>query len=687
LLAGERNGITVLDVDAKNGKDGVSTLAELGFPNIEALSPVRVRTPSGGWHLYFSYDDRLKNWVGKIGEGIDIRNDRGFVGAPGSLKGDGRYQPVGSQLGECELPAFPEGLVPPAQPERGPVEIVTNATAYQIEWAEDHLSELAGRLAATAEGGRNDTLNRAAMWAGGAAAHGFLSHDAVRPVLSAAAEAAGMRQSEFRSTFKSGWEAGLRKPIAGFPPHPDVFEDLPELPKQAVESIDGFPLTEDGVALAFAKRFRDDLRFCHTAGRWYRWEGTRWRREETKLALDWARETCRRLAADNPMAPAAKAMSRASSAGGVERFAQADRVFAVTAEAWDRDIWLLGTPGGTVDLRTGAIRPASPDDMITRLTAAGPIPLDEFDPARHCPRWLRFLNDATAADKEAIRFIQQWAGYSLTGDTREEALLFVHGPGGSGKSTAINTLADAMGDYAVNVATETITASKYDRHSTELARLHGARFARASETEAGRAWAESRLKALTGGDTITARFMRCDDFEFKPAFKLTIIGNHAPRLVNVDEAMRRRFNVLPFTHPPQRADASLKEALQAEWPGILSWAILGCLDWQKHGLTRPPVVVKATEAYFAEQDTFALWLEADCEIGKRFAETRSELSEAFRKFALEAGDETPMGSKGFSQLMQARGFQSIKDTMGVRGRGFAGLRLRNPFDDEMAQAT
>jgi len=231
LPAGERNGVTIADVDTKNGKDGVSTLAALGFPDLAALTPVRVRTPSGGWHLFFRYDERLKNWVGKIGEGIDIRNNRGFVVAPGSLKGDSRYEPVGSQLGECDLPAFPEVLIPPPEPERAPVEVITNAAANQIEWAEDQLSELAGRLAATAAGGRNDTLNHAAMWAGGAGAHGFLDRDAVRAVLWAAAEAAGMREPEFRTTFRSGWEAGVRKPIAGFPPSPDVFDDLgpPEL--------------------------------------------------------------------------------------------------------------------------------------------------------------------------------------------------------------------------------------------------------------------------------------------------------------------------------------------------------------------------------------------------------------------------------------------------------------------------
>jgi P4 family phage/plasmid primase-like protien len=700
LLAGERNGVTVLDLDVKHGKDGVASLAALGFADLAALSPVRVRTPSGGWHLFFAYEPRLKNSVSVIGDGIDVKTQGGFVVAPGSLKDGARYQPEGAALGTVDLPAFPAALIPPAEPERDPAPIVTDASPGQREWAAAHLATLAADLATMTEGGRNDALNSAAMWAGGAAAHGFITRDDAETALLAAAEAAGLPKRESKRTFAGAFKAGLRKPISDFPRDitADDFDALDAGTCSAFddilggdddlallgggEHVDGFPLTEDGVALAFAKRFRDDLRFDHTAGRWYRWEGVRWRREETKLAFDWARSTCRQLAAANPKSTAAKAMSRASSAGGVERFAQADRAFAVTADTWDRDPWLLGTPGGTVDLRTGLIHPASPGDAITRLTAAAPIPLADFDPDHHCPRWLAFLSDATGDDADAIRFIQQWAGYSLTGDTREEALLFVHGPGGSGKSTAINTLADAMGDYAVNVATETITASKYDRHSTELARLHGARLARASETEAGRAWAESRLKALTGGDTITARFMRCDDFEFKPGFKLTIIGNHAPRLVNVDEAMRRRFNVLPFTHPPKRADACLKDALQAEWPGILSWALQGCLDWLENGIVRPAAVVEATDAYFAEQDTFALWLEARCEVGSGYVDTMTNLSHSFRGFALAAGDEAPMGSKSFSQLMQTRGFRSIKDSMRIRGRGFAGLRLSSGFDDK-----
>lgn len=462
------------------------------------------------------------------------------------------------------------------------------------------------------------------------------------------------------------------------------FEEQDGDPGEPGEHIEGFPLTEDGVARVFAKQYADQLRFCHSTGRWFQWTGARWQREETQLAFEWARETCRaRAETAGGKSAAAKAMAKASTASAVEKFARADRAFAVTAEVWDQDIWLLGTPSGTVDLRKGTIRPAEPGDMITRLTAVAPIPLDSFDADRDCPRWLAFLRQATGNDIEAIRFLQQWAGYSLTGDTSEEALLFVHGPGGSGKSTAINTLGDLMGDYCVNVATEALTASKFDRHPTELARLKGARLARASETEAGRAWAESRIKALTGGDVITARFMRCDEFEYRPTFKLTIVGNHAPRIVNVDGAMRRRFNILPFNHPPALIDSGLKEALKAEWPGILSWALQGCLDWRKTRLVRPSVVHEATATYFSEQDTFALWLEEACELGRDNAETSDALWESWQRFATTAGEPAGSKTKEFPERLKAKGFDPVRDTAGIRGRGFKGLRLAVPsaFDD------
>ena len=314
---------------------------------------------------------------------------------------------------------------------------------------------------------------------------------------------------------------------------------------------------------------------------------------------------------------------------------RSDRLMAVTSEAWDRDPLLLGTPGGTVDLRTGKLREPDPTDGITKVTAVAPA--DRAD----CPRWLQFL-DETFGDVDLIRFLQQWGGYSLTGETREHALVFGFGNGKNGKSVWLNTHTGILNDYAVTSAMDTFTASKSDRHPTDLAMLRGARLVSASETEEGRSWAESRIKQMTGGDQISARFMQKDFFTFRPSFKLTIIGNHKPVLKNVDDAARRRFNLVPFNRTPAKPDPLLEQKLKAEWPGILRWLIEGCLDWQANGLVRPASVVRATESYFEDQDLMSQWLAEACdaEPGNQYKwEATGSLFASWTDFANRAGEK------------------------------------------------
>ena len=178
-----------------------------------------------------------------------------------------------------------------------------------------------------------------------------------------------------------------------------------------------------------------------------------------------------------------------------------------------------------------------------------------------------------------VRFLRQWFGYSLT-ETREHALVFVFGPGGNGKSVFLNVMTGILGDYAATATMDAFIASHGDRHSTDVAMLRGSRLVTCSETEEGRQWAEARIKQLTGGDPITARFMRQDNFTYVPQFKLTIVGNHRPLLRTVDDAQRRRFNLVPFTHKPASPDRELERKLRADWPAILRWAIDGCADWR-----------------------------------------------------------------------------------------------------------
>jgi putative DNA primase/helicase len=348
-----------------------------------------------------------------------------------------------------------------------------------------------------------------------------------------------------------------------------------------LSDMTGFGLNEDGITGVFAKRFSGQLKFDHHRGCWYQWDGAHWRLEETRLAFDWVRATCRELRLKSAADPAARALAKASTAEAVERMAQRDRAFAVTSAVWDCDPWLLGTPTGTVDLRTGELRAARPEDMISRSTAVGPPP--EFDAWFHiprCPLWLKFLDEATGSDKEMIRFLQQWVGYSLTGITTERALLFIYGRGGNGKGTFYNLIAWLLGGYQQTAAIETFTAGSFDRHPTELAALHGARFVRSSETEQGRSWAQSRIKLLTGGDPVQAHFMHKNGFAYIPQFKLNFDGNHMPKLRNFGDAERDRFNIAHFDKRPAKPNPDLAEQLKSEGPEILAWGISGCLDWQ-----------------------------------------------------------------------------------------------------------
>ena len=338
---------------------------------------------------------------------------------------------------------------------------------------------------------------------------------------------------------------------------------------------------------------------------------------------------------------------------------------------WDRNPMLLGTPRGTVDLTTGALRPSDPTDGITKLTAVAPAARAE------APTWLSFLNDATNGDGELIHFLQQWCGYCLTGDVSEHALLFLYGPGGNGKSVFLNTVAGAMLDYHVTAPMETFTASNSDRHPTDLAGLRGARLVAVSETEEGRAWAESKIKGVTGGDPVSARFMHQDYFEYKPLFKLTIIGNHKPRLRNVDDAVRRRFNIVPFIHKPANPDPRLEDKLRSEWPAILRWAIDGCLDWQKDRLVRPKVVTDATAEYFDDQDSFSQWLEECCdvEIGNRYkTATSDDLFASWSGHARAAGIEA--GTKiAFGEKLRGARLEPYKSD---RQRGWRFVQVRRP---------
>lgn len=422
-------------------------------------------------------------------------------------------------------------------------------------------------------------------------------------------------------------------------------------------------VSEDSIARAFTKVHGERLRFDHDAGLWYEWDGWRWVPDVTKKAFDNARKQIRLLSRGD------KSLSKASVASGVERFAQADRAHAVRQSIWDNNPWSLGTPEGTLDLHTGTLHPPRREDYITKLTSVSPA-------SGRPERWLGFLWEATGEDAELIRFLQQFAGYCLTGQINEHAMLFLYGPGGNGKSVFLNTIIRVLGDYAVTAQMETFMTAAHDRHPAEIAMFNGARLVTASETEENRNFAEARVKALTGGDPITARYMRQNPFTFTPQFKLIMAGNHEPRLRNVDDAIKRRFNIVPFTVSPKNPDRELEAKLEAEHGAILNWMLEGCIDWQQNGLIRPAVVTAATDRYFLDQDVIGRWLVERCTMSASQLAPVSQLYASFKSFA-QAEDEAGFSQKQFGSAMKKRGFASETARIGgAPQKAYRGIGLR-----------
>ena len=382
-------------------------------------------------------------------------------------------------------------------------------------------------------------------------------------------------------------------------------------------------------------------------------------------AFSLSREVCRAAAREcDPRA--AKSIASAKTVAAVERLAQADPRLATTVDVWDADPWLLNTPDGVVDLRTGKLRPHSSGDFMTKITAVGP--------GGDCPRFKAFMSEIMAGDEEMVAFVQRVLGYCLTGDISEEVIFFLYGTGQNGKGVLTSTLEWIMADYCKSAGDEVFTETKNDRHSTEIARLKGARVVLVTEVGQGRRWAEARLKKMTGGDTITARFMRQDDFEFKPQFKPLISANHKPQLKSVDVAMRRRMHLLPFlvTIPPEKRDNELKAKLRDEGPGILQWLIDGCLEYQRIGLAPPKSVVAATDEYFQGEDDVANWIEERCEVDKGFSNPSAKLFASWKDYAEKAGLIVG-NNKTFKSEMNRLGYFEKRLSFGVV---YEGLHVR-----------
>lgn len=445
-----------------------------------------------------------------------------------------------------------------------------------------------------------------------------------------------------------------------------------------------FALTDLGNAKRLAHQYGTNIRYVQGYGRIY-WTGIQWVRDRTSNWESLARQVFRSIyneAAEEQDPDRRKAIAKHAkqseswrALNAMLKYAETLQGIAIDMADLDNDPWLLNTIGGIVDLRTGECIPHDPEALLTRVCAA------DYDPEATCPTWERFVGEVLGGDEELIAFVQRFAGYCLTGDVGEQVIMFCHGLGANGKSTFVETLLSLLGGsdfgYSSAAAPGLLIARHGEQHPTEVADLRGRRLVATTEIGEGKRFDEEQVKKLTGGDTLTARYMREDFFSFQPTHKIIVSANHKPTVRATDLGIWRRLLMVPFnvTFPPEQRDRQLPEKLRNELPGILQWAIRGCLEWQRIGLAPPKRVTDETDAYRASQDVVGRWLADCCRMDRSMWASSSDLFASYTAWA-KANGEFEGSAKRLSEALIERGCtpEKLKHTRGLKGVGLLTTR-------------
>jgi putative DNA primase/helicase len=423
-------------------------------------------------------------------------------------------------------------------------------------------------------------------------------------------------------------------------------------------SVPDFRFTDVGNGKRFVHLFGDIVRHCHPWRADLIWTGTHWQLDNTAAVERAAKEVVRSIyeqASEQTDEEQRKCLAKWATANEDMRrlralinAARSERSIVILPEAMNTDPCLFNILNGTINLRTGQLQPHCKSDYITKIA---PV---EYDPGATCPIWDRCLQKWMGSNDDLISYLRRVCGYALTGSVKEECLWFLHGEGQNGKSTFLGALLNIMGDYGMQAIPEMLVHRSHEAHLTERADLFGRRFVSTIEVDEGKQIAEAILKTLTGGDKLRARFMYKDCFEFDPSHKIFLAANHQPVVTGMDVAVWRRIKLVPFevTISPEERDNDLKDKLKGELPGILAWAVHGCLEWMRSGLGEPDEIRKATSEYQAEQDYCASFLYECCILNDQLKTKASVLLDAYQEWS---GDKS-MTAKAFSKLLNRKGY-------------------------------
>lgn len=500
---------------------------------------------------------------------------------------------------------------------------------------------------------------------------------------------------EAAARYFSGWEA----------PCEDDFEVLARTEAAAVGGPASHPRatyrarTEFGNAERMLDRYGAGLMYVPELEAWFIWTGVYWRRAVQVELENMAKETIRALPDEAEELQTAEerieffkfcaTCQKAAMVSNMIRLAASDPRVVVSVTELDRHSHLLGVANGAVDLRTGELLAPDKDHRITVVT---PV---EYDPRAAGPLFEQTVRDVFFDDAEQVEFFQRLIGYSLLGTPREDLLVIPHGVGSNGKSTVLGKIRDALGAHAKSASAETFLSASGGQGAAagaareDLLRLRGARFVYVGEPDEGSELREGLIKAMTGGDPIPARGLWSKTtIEVVPTWVAFMPTNHKPIVKGDDHAIWRRLMLVPFERnfdkdATIKKDPSRAERLAAELPGVLAWCVRGAIAYQQHGLRPPASVAAARDAYKADMDLLADWIDACCRVGRDAAATTDALWRSWRAFAEQRGElRFIANSRALGRRLAARGFSQIRDTLGVRGRGFAGICVNDDVDFE-----
>jgi putative DNA primase/helicase len=641
IVTGRVSGVLVLDVD---GPEGEAELQKHGHP----ATPM-VRTASGGLHLYFRHPKHEVRTGIRVAPGLDVKASGGYVVAPPSVGANGRPYEWIVSTEEAELADPPEWLMRLLGPRQR--KGAASAVGEQIP-----------------QGQRNQALTSI----GGSLRRRGLGEAEILAALEVANERRCLPPLDSPEVEK------IAASVARYEPVGNVVPISVNGHGSAARLRQAYLCTDTGNAERLRDRHGADLRYCHPWNRWLVYDGASYRVDDRGAVVALAKAAARSVfeeakeAPDDDTAKRLGKWARDSLSEGKLRamisLAQSEPGIPVLPEEMDASADLLNVRNGTIDLRTGELREHRREDLITKVA---PV---VYDPDAAAPTWAATL-ERVLPSEEVRAFFKRLCGYAITGDVSEHVLPVLYGTGANGKSTVLNALLEAVGEYGMQAAPDLLIA-KSGGHPTEVADLFGMRLVASIEVEDGRRLAESLVKQLTGGDKVRARRMRQDFWQFDPTHTAFLCTNHKPEIRGTDNAIWRRIRLIPFTEtiPSAEQDKKLPEKLRTELPGILAWCVEGCLEWQRDGLQAPDEVRKATGAYRSEMDIIGAFLRDECEVNRDHRASFKEVYDRYEEWC-EEGGEKPETRRKFNARLKERGRFADRRSGPGGSNEWHGLRL------------